>query len=36
VTVHLLDLLVDVPDPTAAIEVLAGRPDPTVAMPAIR
>jgi hypothetical protein len=25
VTVHLLDLLVDVPDPTAAIEVLAGR-----------
>ena len=36
VTVHLLDLLVDVSDPTAAIEVLAGRPDPTVAMPAIR
>jgi len=25
VTVHLPDLLVDVPDPTAAIEVLAGR-----------
>jgi hypothetical protein len=24
-TVHLLDLLVAVPDPTAAIEVLAGR-----------
>ena len=30
------DLLVAVPDPSAAIEVLAGRADPTGAMPAIR
>lgn len=30
-TVHLLDLLVAVPDPMAAIEVLAGRADPAVA-----
>ena len=30
------DLLIAVPDPTAAIEVLAGRADPAAAMPAIR
>ena len=36
VTVHLPDLLVAVPDPWAAIEILAGRADPTGAMPAIR
>jgi uncharacterized protein (TIGR03083 family) len=30
------DLLIAVPDPVAAIEVLAGRADPAVAMPAIR
>jgi hypothetical protein len=30
------DLLVAVPDPWAAIEILAGRADPTGAMPAIR
>jgi hypothetical protein len=31
-TVHLLDL----PEPIAAIEVLAGRADPATAVPAIR
>jgi hypothetical protein len=30
------DLLIAVPDPIAAIEVLAGRVDPSTAMPAIR
>jgi len=30
------DLLIAVPDPTAAVEVLAGRADPAVAVPAIR
>ena len=39
-TVHLLDLALvarrPCPDPTAAIEVLAWRADPAVAMPAIR
>jgi hypothetical protein len=30
------DLLIAVPDPTAAIEVLAGRADPAAAVPAIR
>jgi uncharacterized protein (TIGR03083 family) len=30
------DLLIAIPDPTAAIEVLAGRADPTTAVPAIR
>jgi hypothetical protein len=30
------DLLIAVPDPTAAIEVLAGRADPASAVPAIR
>jgi hypothetical protein len=30
------DLLIAIPDPAAAIEVLAGRSDPTAAVPAIR
>jgi hypothetical protein len=30
------DLLIAVPDPIAAIEVLAGRADPSTAVPAIR
>lgn len=30
------DLLIAIPDPTAAIEVLAGRADPAAAVPAIR
>jgi hypothetical protein len=30
------DLLIAVPEPTAAIEVLAGRADPAAAVPAIR
>ena len=30
------DLLIAVPDPTAAIEVLIGRADPAAAVPAIR
>jgi hypothetical protein len=30
------DLLIAVPDPIAAIEVLAGRADPAAAVPAIR
>jgi hypothetical protein len=30
------DLLISVPDPIAAIEVLAGRADPSTAVPAIR
>ena len=30
------DLLIAVPDPTAAVEVLAGRADPAAAVPAIR
>ena len=30
------DLLIAVPDPTAAVEVLAGRAAPAVAVPAIR
>ena len=30
------DLLIAVPDPIAAIEVLAGRADPSAAVPAIR
>ena len=30
------DLLIAVPDPIAAIEVLAGRADPASAVPAIR
>ena len=30
------DLLIAIPDPIAAIEVLAGRADPTAAVPAIR
>ena len=30
------DLLIAIPDPAAAIEVLAGRADPAAAMPAIR
>jgi len=30
------DLLIAVPDPVAAIEVLAGRADPAAAVPAIR
>ena len=30
------DLLIAVPDPTAAIEVLTGRADPAAAVPAIR
>jgi hypothetical protein len=30
------DLLIAVPDSTTAIEVLAGRADPTTALPAIR
>jgi hypothetical protein len=30
------DLLIAVPDATAAIEVLAGRTDPAAAVPAIR
>jgi hypothetical protein len=30
------DLLIAVPDATAAIDVLAGRADPAIAVPAIR
>jgi hypothetical protein len=30
------DLLIAIPDPIAAIEVLAGRADPATALPAIR
>lgn len=30
------DLLIAIPDPAAAVEVLAGRADPTAALPAIR
>jgi hypothetical protein len=30
------DLLIAIPDPIAAIEVLAGRADPASAVPAIR